>query len=250
MNILRFGLCAATQALQFTIFAVIIVLILRTQQVPAGSDAQHMGRTAHGKWSVANNGPSSRFRGVDPALFTHRTVGVRSVGSGIDDRKHHSEPMASAPENQGDLDCHGTRWHGSEQVAPHNSASRRLGEGPPNPPRESGCRSPCAWTGLGRLRPRLHLNGRHRNRAAQFETLLRRADRQGTGSPHSLPRPAAHLRIPPTCAERASASGDGNPRALAARHDHRPLFPRDARLLYMRPRPLWTASLFSRTELL
>jgi uncharacterized membrane protein len=42
MNVLRFGLYAATQALQFTIFAVIIVLILRTQHVPASSDAQHM----------------------------------------------------------------------------------------------------------------------------------------------------------------------------------------------------------------
>jgi len=53
-----------------------------------------------------------------------------------------------------------------EQVAPHNPASRSLGEGAPNPPRESGCRSPRAWTGLDRLRPGLHLNGRHGDRAA------------------------------------------------------------------------------------
>jgi uncharacterized membrane protein len=32
----------ASRAMQFAIFAVIIVLILRTQHVPAGSDAQHM----------------------------------------------------------------------------------------------------------------------------------------------------------------------------------------------------------------
>ena len=60
-----------------------------------------------------------------------------------------------------------------EQVASHNSASCSLGEGAPNPPRKSGCRSPCAWTGLGRLRPGLHLDGRHGDRAAKFEPLLR-----------------------------------------------------------------------------
>jgi len=60
-----------------------------------------------------------------------------------------------------------------KQVAPHNSASRSLGEGAPKPPRKSGCRSPCTWTGLARLRPSLHVNGRHGDRAAQFEPLLR-----------------------------------------------------------------------------
>lgn len=38
-NIFRFGLYATTQAIQFTIFAVIIVLMLRGQYVPAASDA-------------------------------------------------------------------------------------------------------------------------------------------------------------------------------------------------------------------
>jgi hypothetical protein len=47
-------------------------------------------------------------------------------------------------------------------------------------------------------------------------------------APNSLPRPAAYLRVPLACAERASARGDGDPGALAARLNHRPLFPRDA----------------------
>jgi TMEM175 potassium channel family protein len=49
MNILRFGLYAVTQALQFTIFTMIIVLILRTQHVPAGVDTQ---RLAGGLWQT------------------------------------------------------------------------------------------------------------------------------------------------------------------------------------------------------
>jgi hypothetical protein len=73
-----------------------------------------------------------------------------------------------------------------------------------------------AWTGLGRLQPGLYLDGRRGHRAAQFESLLQRTHRQSTRSPHSFPRPAAHVRLSPTCTERASASGDGDPRALAA----------------------------------
>ena len=42
------------------------------------------------------------------------------------------------------------------------------------------------------------------------------------------PRPAAHLCVSPACAECASAGGHGDPRALPARHDHRPLLARDA----------------------
>jgi uncharacterized membrane protein len=49
LNILRFGLYAVTQALQFTIFAVIIVLILRTQHVLAGTDVQ---RLVNGLWQT------------------------------------------------------------------------------------------------------------------------------------------------------------------------------------------------------
>jgi integrase len=60
-----------------------------------------------------------------------------------------------------------------EQVASHNSASCGLSEGAPNPPRKSGCRSACAWTGLGRLWPGHYLEGRHGDRAAKFEPLLR-----------------------------------------------------------------------------
>ena len=41
-NMLRFGFYAATQAIQFAIFAVIIVLILRGQHIPAGSDLQRL----------------------------------------------------------------------------------------------------------------------------------------------------------------------------------------------------------------
>ena len=41
-NILRFGLYAGTQAIQFTIFAVIIMLILRDQYVPAATDRQRL----------------------------------------------------------------------------------------------------------------------------------------------------------------------------------------------------------------
>jgi uncharacterized membrane protein len=41
-NLLRFGFYAATQAIQFAIFAVIIVLILRGQHIPAGSDLQRL----------------------------------------------------------------------------------------------------------------------------------------------------------------------------------------------------------------
>jgi uncharacterized membrane protein len=111
MNILRFGLYAATQAMQFTIFAVINCA---DSPDPACSGRQR--RTALEEWFVANNGPGSQFRGVDPALSTHRTVGLRSMGSGIADRKPHSEPMASAPEKQGDLDCHGARLHGSHSA--------------------------------------------------------------------------------------------------------------------------------------
>ena len=48
-NLLRFSLYAGTQAMQFTIFAVIIVLILRTQHVPACSDAQHL---ENGLWQT------------------------------------------------------------------------------------------------------------------------------------------------------------------------------------------------------
>ena len=86
----------ASRAMQFAIFAVIIVLILRTQHVPAGSDAQHM---EDGLWQTI--ALAVGFAGVDPALSTHRTMGVRSVGSGIADRKPHSEPMAPASEKQG-----------------------------------------------------------------------------------------------------------------------------------------------------
>jgi uncharacterized membrane protein len=39
-NLLRFGLYAATQAMQFTIFAVIIVLILRAQLAPNATDVE------------------------------------------------------------------------------------------------------------------------------------------------------------------------------------------------------------------
>ncbi len=39
-NLLRFGLYAATQATQFAIFAVIIVLILRMQLAPAATDVE------------------------------------------------------------------------------------------------------------------------------------------------------------------------------------------------------------------
>jgi hypothetical protein len=60
-----------------------------------------------------------------------------------------------------------------EQVAPHDSASCSLREGAPNPPRKSGCRSPCTWTGVGRVRSGLHFCGRYGDRAAQFEPLLR-----------------------------------------------------------------------------
>lgn len=42
MNLLRFGVYAATQALQFTIFAVIVVLIIRSQHVPAGAAVQRL----------------------------------------------------------------------------------------------------------------------------------------------------------------------------------------------------------------
>ena len=42
MNLLRFGVYAATQALQFTIFAVIVVLIIRSQHVPAGAALQRL----------------------------------------------------------------------------------------------------------------------------------------------------------------------------------------------------------------
>ncbi|HEU4909548.1 MAG TPA: TMEM175 family protein [Propionibacteriaceae bacterium] len=41
-NLLRFGVYAATQAIQFTIFAVIIVLILRGQPIPTGPDLQRL----------------------------------------------------------------------------------------------------------------------------------------------------------------------------------------------------------------
>jgi uncharacterized membrane protein len=41
-NVLRFGLYAGTQAMQFTIFAVITVLILRSQPVPATVDVQRL----------------------------------------------------------------------------------------------------------------------------------------------------------------------------------------------------------------
>jgi len=41
-NILRFGLYAFTQAMQFAIFAVIVVLIIRTQHVPAAADLQRL----------------------------------------------------------------------------------------------------------------------------------------------------------------------------------------------------------------
>lgn len=59
-----------------------------------------------------------------------------------------------------------------KKVASHNSASCSLGEGASNPPRKSGSRSPCTWTRLGRLRPGLHLCGRHRDRAAKSEPLF------------------------------------------------------------------------------
>ena len=42
MNLLRFGVYAATQALQFTIFAVIVVLIIRSQHVPTGAALQRL----------------------------------------------------------------------------------------------------------------------------------------------------------------------------------------------------------------
>jgi uncharacterized membrane protein len=48
-NILRFGLYAVTQAMQFTIFTMIIVLILRSQHVPAETDVQ---RLAGGLWQT------------------------------------------------------------------------------------------------------------------------------------------------------------------------------------------------------
>jgi hypothetical protein len=63
-----------------------------------------------------------------------------------------------------------------------------------------------------------------RNLNRFFDELIAKSTR----SPHSLPRPAAHLRVSPACTKRASASCNGDPRALAARHDHRPLFPRHA----------------------
>ena len=41
-NMLRFGLYAATQAMQFAVFAVITVVILRGQHVPAGMDTERL----------------------------------------------------------------------------------------------------------------------------------------------------------------------------------------------------------------
>jgi hypothetical protein len=41
-NLLRFGLYAVTQTLQFAIFAVIVVLIIRTQHLPAAADLQRL----------------------------------------------------------------------------------------------------------------------------------------------------------------------------------------------------------------
>jgi TMEM175 potassium channel family protein len=41
-NLLRFGLYAVTQALQFAIFAVIVVVIIRTQHLPAVADLQRL----------------------------------------------------------------------------------------------------------------------------------------------------------------------------------------------------------------
>jgi hypothetical protein len=42
MNLLRFGTYAATQALQFAIFAVIVVLIIRGHHVPPGVGLQDL----------------------------------------------------------------------------------------------------------------------------------------------------------------------------------------------------------------
>ena len=61
-----------------------------------------------------------------------------------------------------------------------------------------------------------------------FESLFRRGHHQSRRTPHSLPRPAAHLRLSPACTECARASGDGDPRTLTARHDDGPLLPCDA----------------------
>ena len=41
-NLLRFGLYAVTQAMQFAIFAVIVVVIIRTQHLPAVADLQRL----------------------------------------------------------------------------------------------------------------------------------------------------------------------------------------------------------------
>ena len=41
-NLLRFGLYAVTQAMQFAIFAVIVVLIIRTQHLPAAADLHRL----------------------------------------------------------------------------------------------------------------------------------------------------------------------------------------------------------------
>ena len=48
-NLLRFGLYAVTQAMQFAVFAVIVVVIIRTQHVPAVADLQ---RLQSGLWQT------------------------------------------------------------------------------------------------------------------------------------------------------------------------------------------------------
>jgi uncharacterized membrane protein len=48
-NLLRFGLYAVTQAMQFAVFAVIVVVIIRTQYVPAVADLQ---RLQSGLWQT------------------------------------------------------------------------------------------------------------------------------------------------------------------------------------------------------
>jgi uncharacterized membrane protein len=42
MNVLRFGLYAFTEAMQFALFAVMTVMIIRSQQIPADSDLQRL----------------------------------------------------------------------------------------------------------------------------------------------------------------------------------------------------------------
>jgi hypothetical protein len=90
--------------MQFTIFAVIIALILRTQHVPAGSDARNL---ENGLWQTMALAVGFAVSIPLYLLIGEWAFAVWAAASLMGNlirshwhrhRKPHSEPMASAPE--------------------------------------------------------------------------------------------------------------------------------------------------------